>query len=77
MTWKRSALKNAYEDGREDTYNGNGVESNWKLERPYWTYEDYWIYIRLVGHETVRFYEAAHCEDMIIMDKLSGSDKWV
>jgi len=67
MSWKASTLKNAYEHNRKDNFNGNGNESNWKKERPDLTYEDYWIFVCLVGHEDYHRYRDAHYADIEIM----------
>jgi len=67
MSWKKHTLANAYEYHKEDTFNGNGIYSNWKKERPDMTYEDYWIFVCLVGHENYRKYLTAHLNDCDIM----------
>ena len=77
MTWKASALKNAYEDGRYQNFNGNGCEGFWKEERPSLTYEDYWIFWALVGHPYWSMYIEADIKDgeifsMVEMKNLGG-----
>ena len=63
MTWKTAALRDAYEYNREDTPYGYGNESNWQRERPDLTYEDYWIFVCLVGHVDYHKYLDAHFND--------------
>ena len=67
----REALKNPYEYRREGTAWGDGVEGGWKKERPDLTYEDYWIYVCLVGHREYQSYLTAHINDDIMMETLT------
>lgn len=63
MTWKAYSLKNAYEDGRYPTFNGNGCEDFWREEKSLLTYEDYWIFYTLVGLSYFGIYNESDMKD--------------
>jgi hypothetical protein len=68
-------LENAYEHNRgPDAYGmGSGLEASWKENSYGLTYEDYWIYVCILGHEHYRKYNEAHWRDV---DITTGMDVW-
>jgi len=68
-TWKAPILRNAYEHNKypDDYGMGRGLEYSWKRERPDLTYEDYWIWVCLIGHATYRKYQDSHYKDVDII----------
>lgn len=73
MTWKAEALKDAYDYHREPTAYSKGLANNFEIEGRGLTYEDYWIYVCLVGHQKYRNYNTAHWRDVDITTK---TDVW-
>jgi len=65
MTHKAEKLKNAYDSDM--------ARFHWKSDGRGLTFEDYWIFVSLVGHRTYRMYNDAHWRDSDIVDK---SDVW-
>ncbi len=49
------------------------ITNHWHKEGLGLTFEDYWIYVRMVGHRKYRMYNEAHWRDSDIVDK---SDVW-
>ncbi len=69
MTWKAHSLKSMATgaDVPPEIWRG------WKEDSRGLAYEDYWIYVRIVGHQNYRMYNDAHWRDSNIIDK---SDVW-
>jgi len=65
MTWKANRLKNPFKSEM--------AESHFKEDGRGLTYEDYWIFVCIVGHQNYRLYNDAHWRDSDIIDK---SDVW-
>lgn len=74
-TWKAEKLANAFEYHRKpDSWGvGSGMQADWERQGYGLTYEDYWIYVCLVGHKEWWLYHNAHWSDY---DVVTGMDVW-